>query len=94
MNTEELTQLSAVQQTILTRHDREIDEIRAILNQTAAQQALNTQDISELKASLVELRNITVAQQALSMQSISELRASIMELRNVVSDYIQGRSQI
>ncbi|NJP12692.1 MAG: hypothetical protein HC866_27185 [Leptolyngbyaceae cyanobacterium RU_5_1] len=35
MTLEELTQLSAVQQTMLTRHDREMAEIRAILQQSA-----------------------------------------------------------
>ncbi|NJP11921.1 MAG: hypothetical protein HC866_22650 [Leptolyngbyaceae cyanobacterium RU_5_1] len=38
MTLEELTQLSAVQQTMLTRHDREMAEIRAILQQSATRQ--------------------------------------------------------
>ena len=65
MTPEELTQFVNIQQTVLTRHDAEMAEIRAVLNQVAHQQETNTQqielnrqDITQLTASIQELRNL------------------------------------
>lgn len=65
MTPEELTQLASVHQTILTRHDVEMAEIRAVLASVAQQQeatahqaALNQEAIANLTAGLLELRNL------------------------------------
>lgn len=65
MTPDELTQFVNIQQSVLTRHDAEMAEIRAVLNQVAHQQETNThqielnrQDITQLTASIQELRNL------------------------------------
>ncbi|XHX78497.1 MAG: hypothetical protein RBJ76_00725 [Stenomitos frigidus ULC029] len=71
MNTEELTQVVTAHQSAVSRHDTEMAEIRAILAATAQQQTKNTQaiaqltaeqqlsrqDIKQLTASILDLRN-------------------------------------
>jgi predicted transcriptional regulator len=79
MTPDELTQLGTVHQNVLTRHEQQMAEIRALLQQGFAQ---HQQEMSDIRA-----------QQQLNAQDINELKASIQELRNLVADYIQGRSQ-
>lgn len=45
MTPEELTQLAAIQQTMLARHEQEMAEIRATLNRVVEQQAVNSRQI-------------------------------------------------
>jgi hypothetical protein len=42
----------------ISRHDTEFSRIQQTLNQVAQQQALNTQDIRELRAGILDLRNL------------------------------------
>jgi hypothetical protein len=72
MNTEELTSIATAHQNALSRHDLEMAEIRVALatviqaqQRTEEQQqinarqiALNQQDIANLTASIMELRNV------------------------------------
>lgn len=65
MTLEELTQLAAAQQMIITRHDRELDKINETLDRVAARQEatahqseLHQEAIATLTTSIQELRNI------------------------------------
>lgn len=58
MTPEELTQLSAVHQMVLTRHDNEMSEIREVMKLIASQQAANQEAIAHLTASILDLRNV------------------------------------
>lgn len=62
MTPEELTQLTATQQVILSRHDQEIAQIRALLLQQAdnftRQQNAQDERIAELTAAILDLRNL------------------------------------
>ncbi len=65
MTPEELTQLTAVQQTILTRHDQvltlhaqEMAEIRSGLQRTEHILNTNAEQLATLTAGLLELRNL------------------------------------
>ncbi len=71
MNTEELTNIATAHQSAISRHDSEMTEIRVILAETAQQQTKNAQaiaqltaaqqlsrqDIHQLTASILDLRN-------------------------------------
>lgn len=96
MTLEELTQLAAAQQMIVTRHDREITSISTTLVNTNATlaNANDTLDRIAAQQEAAESRQAVMEQQAaLNQEAIATLTASIQELRNVVADYIQGRSQ-
>jgi predicted transcriptional regulator len=71
--------VSTIHQAVLTRHEQEMADIRAILQQGFMQ---HQQEMTDIRA-----------QQRLNAQDINELKASIQELRNLAADYIQGRSQ-
>ena len=107
MNTDELTQIANVHQSVLTRHDQEIAGIRTLMNLSAAQ---HRDDLNTIRAILTQIAQqqaantqaITQNQQAiaqltaeqqLSRQDINTLTANIQELRNMVADYIQSRSE-
>jgi phytoene/squalene synthetase len=100
MNTEELTQIANVHQSVLTRHDQEVAGIRTLLSLSAAQHrddlatirtVLN--QISQQQASNTQAIAQLTAEQQLSRQDLNSLTASIRELRGVVADYIQTRSE-
>lgn len=71
MNTDELTQVVTAHQNAISRHDQyetRMDRIESILERVAQQQevnthaiALNREGIAELKASIMELRNVVAA---------------------------------
>jgi chromosome segregation ATPase len=99
METQELTQIvTAHQQAIVrqeealtaatTQHDREIQDIRAILAATAQQQAANAQQIAQNQQAIAQLS----AESQLSRQDINSLTASILELRNLVADDMRSRN--
>ena len=106
METQELTQIiTAHQQAIArqeqafadaaTRHDREIQEIRAILAATAQQQAANAQQIAQNQQAIAQNQQAIAqlsAESQLSRQDINSLTASILELRNLVADYLRSRN--
>ena len=103
MTPEEITQLAAIQQVMLTRHETEMAEIRAILADTAQRQAASSQRLDRLE----HLAEAHAQQQAasnqrldrlehlaeVSRQEIAVLTASIQELRTLVADSLNGRSQ-
>ena len=65
LSTEALTQFVQAHNTALADHDQwltrqqaTLEQTNAILAATAAQQQINTQEIADLRASLVDLRNL------------------------------------
>jgi hypothetical protein len=100
MNTEELTGIANVHQSILTRHDQEIAGVRTLLNLTASQRRDDMNAINQIlsrvaqqqEANAQAIANLT-AEQQLSRQDINSLTAGILDLRNLVADYIQSRTQ-
>ncbi len=100
MNTEELTQIANVHQSVLTRHDQEISGTRTLINLSASQhrdelatiRAILTQVAQQQVTNTQAIAQLT-AEQQLSRQDINSLTASIQELRNLVADYIQGGSE-
>jgi hypothetical protein len=89
MNTEELTGIANVHQSILTRHDQEIAGVRTLLNLTASQRRDDMNAINQIlsrvaqqqEANAQAIANLT-AEQQLSRQDINSLTAGILDLRN------------
>jgi archaellum component FlaC len=104
MNTEELTHIVTAHQTAITRHDLEMADIRTTLN-TVGQRLDKTSErldkISERLDSVshkldrvADQQEANARQAAFNQEAIANLTAGILDLRNIVSDYLQGRSQL
>jgi septal ring factor EnvC (AmiA/AmiB activator) len=94
MTPEELTQLTAAHQMILSHQDREMAEMRQILNATITAQAAASVRYDQEFTRIQQTLDRSATQQELNQQEIASLNASIQELRNLVADYIQSRIQI
>jgi hypothetical protein len=79
MTPEELTEISNIHQKVLSRHDKELAGIRALLSLS------NSQHSDEIKAvrKLIEL----------NQEQLNTLTAGQIQLQNMVADYIASREK-
>lgn len=94
MNTDELTQIANVHQSVLTRHDQEIAGVRTLLNLTASQRRDDLNAISQIldriaqrqeqSESRIDTINTTLdrvaQQQESNTQAIAQLQQTIAQL--------------
>lgn len=100
MNTDELTQITTAHHAIISRHDVEMAEIRAVLRESADKHTQHEQELTAHEATMQKINDTlarTAAQQeanaqqiALNREDIASLTAGILDLRNLVADYSQG----
>jgi chromosome segregation ATPase len=89
MNTEELTQIVTGHQNAISRHDQEMAEIRATLQQSANRHQQHEQWQAEHQASIEATQRLL----QLNQEQLNTLTAGLLELRHMVADYLQGRSR-
>lgn len=87
MTLEEITQLTALQQTILSRHDREMAQFRESLQHSDEQRQQDTEAFNSRIAATQQLAN-------LNQEMLNQLTAGLMELRVLVADYLRGQSSL
>jgi hypothetical protein len=107
MNTEALTNIANVHQSVLTRHDQEIAGVRTLLNLTASQRRDDLNAINQVIARVAQQQEVNTqaiarqethvakmeALQALNQEQSNQFTTGMIELRGLVADYLKGRSE-